>query len=229
MHHCVCSRILAPVAMAAMAELPVVLPSVASAQWLVTDSAMTLSNWSLTVFQFGPNGGTGNVTQSASGLPGSAMQVNNSCGSNFSGSWNLLVYSPFTYTPANAGAITNLSFSIDSRFIDRLQALSFIIEQGSHVWRVAYWTNTSSWTTYSITNVTSASITPLSTGAPLLPDLSAAGAPLRFGFASANSSAGGFGYTTSGLYDNFRVEFVPAPGVAAMFGAMGVLASRRRR
>lgn len=223
------SRSLMTAALAAAVALPAVLPSAASAQWLVTDESMSLSNWSLSIHPFGINGGSGEILQSGGGQPGSAMQVSNTCGSNFSGSWNALIYTPFTYTPTTAGAITNLSFSIDSRYLDRLQAISFIIEQDSHLWRVAYWTNTGAWTTYSISDVTSASIAPLTAGAPLLPDLSASGRPLRFGFASANSSAGGFGYTASGLYDNFRVEFVPAPSAAAMFGALGLLASRRRR
>lgn len=186
------------------------------------------SDWYQTTFQFGPFGGSGESGPSTQGQTGDGWYIRNSCGPSYSGAWNLCTYNAFTYDPSVGGPLTDLSFSIDSRYEDYLQAIGFVVEQGGNFWVVGYWINTPSWTTYTLANPANTDFAPLSTSQPPLPDFSASGAPIHFGFGSANSSAGGWGYTTLGYYDNFSVNFVPAPGAMAILALAGV-ASRRRR
>jgi hypothetical protein len=202
--------------------------SVAPASVVFTETQFNTGSWQHTIHPFGPNGGSGGVSRVNLGPTAPALQIGNIANNNSSGAWNVVMFSAFTYNPGLSGPISNLSFSIDTRFLDRLQAVSFMIGQGGHLWRVGYSLNTSGWTTWNFSNVDVSQNEALTAGAPSMPNI-VSGGPVTFGFASANSSGpGGFGYSTSGLYDNFQVTFVPAPGAAGLALAAGLLAARRR-
>lgn len=195
---------------------------------IIEDSTFPSGDWQVVMHPFGPNGGSGSATQSALGREGTGWFVVNSVGPSFSGVWNASIFTGFTYTPAISGALTDLSLSIDSRQWSGLQAISFVVTQSGHAWRIGYFLNTSVWDTYALANPVAADFAPLTDGAPAVPDFSASGGSMRFGIAVGNSSVGG-GYSTEGLYDNFRVDFVPAPGPAALMLAGFGIALRRRR
>lgn len=222
-----CVVVLAPALFAATAALS------ARAAVVITDGEFVPANWSFAAYPYGANGGGGSAFQElVNGNPGAARQVANDYGPSNSGSYNANFYEALSYNPVIGGPLTDLSFSIDSRFIDGLNALGFAVRQNGSVWGIGYWTNTSSWQTYSITPVASDYfLNPFNIptpGQPALPDFSATGAPITFGFYTGNGSAGGPGETRHGLFDNFAVSFVPAPSAAAAL-ALGFTAVRRRR
>ncbi|MCE9620413.1 MAG: hypothetical protein K8R92_10990 [Planctomycetes bacterium] len=194
---------------------------------VVSDGTFNDADWSMTTFQFGPYGGGGSASQTAGGVPESCRMVTNSCGNDYSGAWNLSMLETFSYNPSSGGALTDLTFSMDSRYVDGLQAMSFVVEQDNHFWRVGYFINTESWTTYAIAPV-AADFYAMDLDTPALPDFSATGGVIRFGFGSANSSTS-WGYSRTGLYDNFVVNFVPSPAGLTIAGAVGLLRGRRRR
>lgn len=205
----------------------------AHAAVVIADGEFVPANWSFAPYPYGVSGGGGGAFQGlANGNPGAARHVANDYGPSFSGSYNANFYEAMSYNPAIGGPLTDLSFSIDSRYIDGLNALGFAVRQNGYVWGIGYWTNTSDWQTYSLTPVASDYfLNPFNTltpGQPALPDLSASGAPIAFGFYTGNGSAGGWGETRHGLFDNFSVSFVPAPSAAAVF-ALGFTAVCRRR
>lgn len=196
---------------------------------VVFDGDFDDANWSLTTFQYGPNGGSGSASQVVGGVPGTGTcrMVTNTCGSNNSGVWNLSMYTAFSYNPSADGALTGVSFSIDSRYVNDLQRVAFVVEQDNNFWRTGNFLNTASWVTYAITS-TAAAFSAMDVDMPALPDFSASGGVIRFGFLSNNSSSIN-GYSTSGLYDNFVVNFVPSPAGLVVAGAVGLLPGRRRR
>lgn len=214
-------RFFAPIFGAAVLSAPAV------AGVSVTVGDFDLGQWAFSTHEFGPNGGSGSLATTTSGNPDSALIINNSCGSNFSGAWNAAVYAGLGYTPSISGPLTELAFSIDTRHVSSLQAVSFIVEQDGEIWRVGYFINTPSWTTWQLPTVTSADFAPLTTNAPALPNF-IDGGTIRFGISSGNSSAGGSGYSTTGHYDNFSVSFVPGVGALPML-ALGLVTGRRRR
>jgi uncharacterized protein (TIGR03382 family) len=196
-----------------------------------SDGTFNTGDWSQTSFQYGPNGGSGSPSQVLSGgNPGAARYITNSCGSFFSGALNAQYYEAFSYNPAVDGPLSALTFSIDSRFEDGLQAVSFVVRQGGSTWQAGYFLNTSQWATYSMSPAANDwfAMTGASVPTPA-PDFSASGAPITFGFWTGNGTAGGFGYSRSGWFDNFTVSFIPTPGAtsAALLGV--ALLGRRRR
>ncbi len=202
----------------------------AAAPVVISDAAFHSTDWALSSHGYGPFGGTGSAVQTAAGRTGTGREVSNSCGPSFSGVANVSLYLGAVYVPATQGPLSELLFSIDTRFLDGLSAYGFAVEQAGTIWLAGYFLNTSVWQTTTLAPV-AADYQAANFGvATTLPDYSAAGAPLRFGFYSGNGSAAGAGYTRTSRFDNFTVAFVPAPG-AAGFIALGAasLATRTRR
>lgn len=193
----------------------------------ISDSDFAPGDWAHLIFPFGPNGGSGAIGQTPFGLDGTALFIHNEVGPNFSGAWNLAIYQGFTYIPAISGPLSNLSFSVDACFIDSLQAIGFAITQVGYAWRIGYTLTNPGWATFSL-SPSASDYAPYSLGQPALPDFSASGGPIRFGFGAGNSSTGG-GYQTTGYFDNFSVIFVPTPGTGAIAAGLALLAGRRRR
>jgi hypothetical protein len=177
----------------------------ACAAWAdtVEDTEFVDSDWKMTSYAYGTYGGSGSAAQ-----VGGTREISNSCGPFYSGANNVSLYQPFTYDPAVQGALSGLSFSIDTRYLTGLSAYGFVVAQGANVWGAGYQINTPSWLTYEV-EPAEGDYFPIAPGTVGAPDFSAEGAPLQFGFYTANSSAGGSGYTHTGQWDNFRVEFVP--------------------
>jgi hypothetical protein len=213
-------RTVARLVIACLASIPVLAVQPARAETsTIFDGTFFNGNWTMVVRPYGPGGGSGAGTQVATGGAGDngpARQVTNSCGNNNSGAYNASIQTSVTYRPAADGAILGFALSVDSRHLGSLCALGAVVQQGDDVWMLGYAINTPAWTTYTFTpdlNGPWFQIHP--TGAVLGPgpDLSASGAPLRFGFYTGNGSGpGNFGYTTTSLMDNFTVVVEHLPG-----------------
>lgn len=207
----------------------------ASANVVISDGAFNDANWTLVARPYGPGGGSGSATRvltGGAGDNGPARQTSNSAGPNNSGSYNASIYTAFTYNPAASGPLTALSISIDARFINGLSAIGAVVEQSGLIWMAGNAVNTPSWQTYTFTPVAGDwfLINPSGGVSGPGPDFSAAGAPMRFGFFTANgTSAGGNPYTNVGLNDNFVVSFIPAPSAAVLLALSGLIAARRNR
>lgn len=212
--------------------------SFASADVTYSDGTFQNSNWGFETVVIGGGSSTASASQSAAtGNPGSARRVNHST---ILGE-TLYTFSRFgttvatRYEPATQGAILSLDWSIDARWVSGSfagagQAIMLGAKQGQTVFYADYDITGSSgaWVTNSATGLTAASFLPL-TGSAVL-DLSASGAPIRFGFVTGNS-ASGLSYTNTVDYDNFNlvVRTVPSVGVLPTLAMAGLAAARRRR
>lgn len=207
----------------------------ANASVIVSDGTFLDSNWTMVSRAYGPNGGGGSgvrVLTGGAGDNGAARLTSNSVGANNSGSYNASIYTAFTYNPSVSGPLTNLSISIDARYVSGLSAVGAVVEQGGLVWFAGYTINTPNWQTYAFAPVAGDWFVMNPSGGELGPgpDFSSTGAPMRFGFYTANGSGpGGNPYTNQGFNDNFVVSFVPTPGAAVVLGLGGLMAMRRRR
>lgn len=184
--------------------------------------------------------GTGSSTSSqllAGGNPGEAMEMTSTVNSGF-GSL-VRAFHPYgftqatTYNPATQGAISSVAFSVDYFPVSGPpggQGIALAFKQAL----VVYFAlaipglNTAAWQTDAGT-VTAADFT-RADGLAGAPNFSAAGAPIRFGLLTYNSTGGdGVGFTTVADYDNYFVRIVPGPGTAWLAGAGVVVGMRRRR
>ncbi|MBI1189217.1 MAG: hypothetical protein GC200_00835 [Tepidisphaera sp.] len=184
-------------------------------------------------------GGSASGVQSVFGNPGKARQVNLTTGS--AGGDTIWGFSRYgivmanRYDPFTQGAITSITWSIDARlsgggFGDG-QAVELALKQGQIIYGADYHVTGSSgnWITLGGSGITAADFHRLD-GQPGSPNFSATGAPIRFGFASGNSTTGG-AYATEATYDNWSVIVnpVPAPGACLAFAGLAGFAGLRRR
>ena len=120
------------------------------------------------------------------------------------------------YDPAREGPVTGLNFSLDVIHFHPPpgQAISFgplLVQNGS-----TYVDSTGNtifeevWTHLTLTNLTATNFTLLVGAGPEHPDFSAVGAPMQFGYYSANSSIGP-ALTREGGVDNWSISIFP-PG-----------------
>lgn len=206
----------------------------ASAAVIVSDGTFAETDWTFVSRPYGPGGGSGSAGQvltGGAGDNGAARQTSNTAGPNGSGSYNASIFTAFSYNPSVGGAISDLSISIDARFINGLSAVGAVVEQDGLIWLTGNAINTSTWQTYTFTPgagdwfLINAGGSASGPG----PNFSATGTAMRFGFFTGNgTSPGGVTYTNHGLNDNFVVRFVPTPSAAALLGLSGLLAARRR-
>jgi len=199
-----------------------------------SDGTFNPSNWGFETI------GSGTVTFgqiAAGGNPGQYRQIDQVVNQNTGWFYSFSRYGttmPTRYEPAVSGAIASVDFSIDSRTISVLSGqvpgIGLGIKQGSLVFMQTAFFNgfANTWTTYSVNSLTPASFSCINGAGSL--DFSASGAPIRFGFITANAS---FSATTTGSvsdYDNFFVNVVqvPAPGALALLGLSVPCLLRRR-
>jgi len=182
------------------------------------------------------NSASGNQTASG-GNPGEFYTVEHSYnGEMVVGNLSSLVLDPSLY-----GGFSSLSYAYDyikisSTWAPGAIATSFVIYQNS-AWYYAAVTDFAytnlTWQSKSMSGLTASqfsrtylTLLPGPVDAPANPDFSAAGAPMQFGFFTANSS--GFPISSSHGYDNFSVTATypsgdtPEPGTAALLAAAGV-------
>ncbi len=205
-----------------------------------SDGTFNNADWGFETVIVG-TGGSANASQSAaSGNPGSARRVSITTG-NAVGDATYAIHRFGTtnatrYVASAQGAVQGINISLDARFVTGTftgqgQGVYAQAKQGNNIYvaGLGITTSTGNWVTLSASGLLATDFIQISgTTTPL--DVSATGAPIRFGFASANSN-GGSPYSITADYDNFNLEVVtvPAPGAVAiaMLGATGFM--RRRR
>ena len=213
-------------------------PSAHAATMTVGDTVMSSVNWTEGYVTNGPagqsstqqitggSGGDGPYRETVHTVPG---------GYTFLNVYHIL--NSFTYNPATQGDILSLDFSIDYKTDGSTVGQGFVVAQGSKEWYGSYiaiasggqWLNRGS----------SGPLTALDFQgyfdvAP--PDFSANGAPITFGYNTANSSTL-YGYSTTSGFDNFNVTIihdpstalVPEPAMISMLALSAIGLARRRR
>lgn len=210
--------------------------SVASANVTYSDGTFSLSGSNAWAVETLGQGGA-SASQSVSGNPGTAREVDLTTGTNSGDTiWAFSRFGSTTatrYEPANQGAILSLSWSIDARFTSGFggdgQALQLALKQGQLIYVADYHVTGSSgqWNTFGAAGLGANDFARLD-GQAGTPNFTTSGAPIRFGFVNGNSTTGGT-YSTAALYDNWSVTVTnaPAPGACLVLGA-GLLARRRR-
>lgn len=205
-----------------------------------SDGTFNNADWGFETVIVGTGGSASASQSSGTGNPGSARRSSITTG-NAVGDGTYAIHRFGTtlgtrYVASTQGAIDSINFSIDARFVTGTftgagQGVYAQAKQGTNIY-IAYIGVTGSsgaWTTLSDTGILASDFIQISGSATPI-DFSVAGAPIRFGFASANGN-GGSPYSTTVDFDNFNLEVVtvPAPGVAALaiLGATGFM--RRRR
>jgi hypothetical protein len=149
------------------------------------------------------------------------------------------------YNPSTQGAISTINYSEDSiNLINQGgggQATGLAIIQGGNIYvqrnpiLTMPFSGFSTWTANPAPGLVASDLYLIDNAGNFFagsnPDFSASGGPMQFGFyrgnSSGNVSSGSF-ITEAGI-DNWRVEIVPAPGVAGLMGLGALVATRRRR
>lgn len=194
----------------------------------ISDTTFNDSDWFLHESYFLNPGSSSAGSQSlGSGFTGNARVVQNMI-SPGGGIYSINIYSAYTWSAS--AAITDLTMSIQARSVSNLQAFGFAVEQGGKYWLAGYSLTTPTYAAYTLSLTAADFGTPFGvdpSSQPATPDFSGAGAPIRFGFYTGNSSTIA-PYDTAASYSDFTVSFVPAPSAAGAL-ALAALGARRRR
>ena len=207
-----------------------------------SDSTFANSDWILVQgSSLGVGAGTSTAEQQTSGgNPGDYREV--SLTQNTSGTqiYALNILDTASYNPSAQGAITSISFSLDSKTFTSsdthtdIQALGFVLLQsGNYYTKSGFTSGVPSWTAGSLTGLTASDFSQFGGGAGM-PNFSATGGPIEFGFFDANSGTANL--TTNVGVDNFSASLdtqsIPEPSILAlMLAGAGplLLAANRRR
>ncbi len=220
-----------------LASLVACAPS-AHADVVFSDGTFSTSVWVNETVIVG-TGGTVAVSQQATGNPGFARRIDLTTGNAIGDTtW---AFSRFgnnlatRYEPATQGSIQSISWTIDARFVTGTffgsgQTVALGLRQNNinYYADIDVTTSSGQWITINGTGLTASSFQRLD-GLAGTPDLTASGAPIRFGFVSGNSN-GGSPFSTSVDYDNWEVSVVvPAPASMVVASVGLVTLVRRRR
>ena len=234
-HHCTHGSLLGPVAAMALCMLPVA----RAATMTVSDTVMSSVNWTEGYVTNGPAAGQSSTQQLTGGSGGDGPYRETLL--TVPGGYTYLnvyhVSNSFTYNPATQGDILSLDFSIDYKTDGSTVGQGFVVAQGGNVWYGSYIAIASSgqW----LSRGSSGPLTALDFQGffdAARPDFSANGAPITFGYNTANSSTL-YGYSTTSGFDNFSVTIthdpstapVPEPTMLSMLALSAIALARRRR
>lgn len=212
-------RSILPIA-ARVGFLGVVIASVGAQCLSAVDGDFTAWSWSTS----GPAGAS--YVMSGSGNPGACFEARNYVPSISGGHIRqLFVKNDLVWDPSTQGAIDTISMRIDTASVQAWgegHGVGLLVEQNGVIFIACCSscytvTGTSSaWHTLSISGCTSSVLAPPS-NPQLHPDFSAAGAPIRFGFAVINSTP-----TFTPIvqrYDNWRLNvYIAAPATVTVLG-----------
>lgn len=214
--------------------------STAASALTISESNFSDSDWTSFEFrQFGA-GGTMIASQTLSvGNPAPAYDVTltGNVGPT-SGAFAFHRYDPSVYDPAVEGALLGLDVAIEGQIPSTAgtpQLLRFGIEQNGVVYESNFGAlvNLAAFTNIALTGQIASDFfsQDLRGGTPPPLDFSATGAPISFGFTTANTTSNPSGFVTRGIYDNFNVSTVvpePGAGILLTMGLAFVRATRRR-
>lgn len=195
----------------------------------ISETTFDDADWFMHQSTYYVPGSTSSASQAVgAGYTGNARYVVNGL-SGGGGIYGISIYSPFAWS--GSVPLTDLTMSIRARSGGYLQAFGFGIEQGGNYWVGGYSLTTSAYDVLTLNLAATDFITPFGVDPatqPVNPDFSGGGAPIRFGFYTANSSSGS-AYGTAGYYSDFSVSFVPAPSALGLLAITPLVAHRRRR
>src|ERR1043165_4338706 len=206
----------------------------AQADITFSDSVFNNGDWSVNTVGL-VTGGTSTGVQTGGGNPGTGREVTNTM--NLLGTiYSLHAYGATpatTYQPAVKGAVSSVEYTLDARWLSGIggqgEGIALGAMQGSSLYYADYdiTGSTGAWNTFGAVGLVAADFVSFN-GGPAI-NLSAAGAPIRFGFVVGNY-APDQAYSNTVIYDNFSVTIhsVPAPGAACALLGMGAMAAARR-
>jgi hypothetical protein len=193
-------------------------PPAWSAPVVFTDGTFADADWTVTTFATGP-GSSVEGTQGADGNPPPGRQVRNVLGPASSPDAVSNVYaahlsSAAVYDPSTQGPIATVDFLVEAMLLDGFgdgQAIGLALRQNGMVYiRQAGITPDRAWTRKESLAVSASGVVhlfgPATTDPMQLPDFSASGGPIEFGFYTANSTRGGSGYVILTAYDNWSIR-----------------------
>jgi hypothetical protein len=171
--------------------------SVACGQVVYQDGEFASGTWVIEPSVSGDGGSVSAVT-SPTGNPGNARRVTTAA---------------TRYEPGTQGAIGSVSMWLDVRHLDGLgigEGVTLAIKQGQVVYRTGmrYMGNSGSWVRLEVLSVRGDEFSRVD-GQPGIPEFSAQGQPIRFGFFTSSATPGG-AFASITDFDNFRIEVVPA-------------------
>ena len=190
--------------------------SVACGQVVYQDGEFASGTWVIEPSVSGDGGSVSAVT-SPTGNPGNARRVtsavNARAGSTVNGFHRFGNTAATRYEPGTQGAIGSVSMWLDVRHIDGLgigEGVTLAIKQGQVVYRTGmrYMGNSGSWVRLEVLSVRGDEFSRVD-GQPGIPEFSAQGQPIRFGFFTSSATPGG-AFASITDFDNFRIEVVPA-------------------
>jgi hypothetical protein len=224
-------RLLAP---AALLFATLAAATSALADVVITDTEFSDSVWVTESIAVDAGGSASAAQSSGTGNPGNARRV--TLTPSASGTiWGFSRYgntNATRYVPSTDGAIASIAFSFDASLVDGFgqgQSVAIALKQGQVTYAASFAITGAGggWQTFSNATLVAANFSRLD-GLAGIPNFSAAGAPIRFGFASGNTALG-TSYTTIADYDNFSVTIRQVPGPASILALAGLVALRRRR
>jgi len=221
-----------------------------------SDGEFLNANWSGSIVsQTGVQPATLTAGQmTTGGNPGAFRRVEHAYGG--SGSGSILSGHVFSsiYDPAALGAIGSLHFEFDLNLFNGGEsngvAYGALLTQGMSVYTAGQVlkcepegasnpscasTTLNVWTEHDLGSFTAMNFSKASGAGPMMPDFSASGLPIQFGFYAANGTGGPNRTSTSSGIDNWSVEITPAgvpePGTLVLVAAgagIAILLKRRR-
>ncbi len=188
----------------------------------VSDSTFADVDWTLAVFSSGSGGNVTGAQVASGGNPGSYRSVTDTLtgGGVVSVVVGVNIYQPFTYSPSTSGAINSLDWSEDAActttcFGSGVSAGPALLQGGNYyiLCSSSVITGTSpAFANHSLSGLTAADFGLTSPGPStgcdpsVHPNFSASGAPLKFGFLTANGTGpGGGGYSSTEGVDNWQI------------------------
>ncbi len=181
----------------------------------ISDQTFNSSDWSqLILFETGPAAQLTTGQAPSGGIPGSYRTVSHSYG----GPGSIIsghIFGSDDYNPAVDGALASVSFSYDANVFDagdsNAVAFGALLLQGGSYYRAGFSVVfPGGWQTLSFSNLSSSDFSLILGPGGALPDFSASGSAIQFGFWASNGTGIGQRTSTYSGIDNWQVTTVSA-------------------
>jgi len=193
-----------------------------------TDTEFLDSNWVMETLPIGATGQSG-LQLTSGGNPGNFRKV-----TTYSNSFTYManICTAFVYDPSVSGAISSISWSVDRLNIAVFgagQGQALLIKQAGKYYTSSFTTsgsNNFSWNTIGNSGLLASNFSENLID-PGVPNFSASGSPITFGYLTSNGNAAGIEVG----YDNYNVNITPVPEPATLIilsAGIGSLIRKRK-